>query len=56
MQAQAIQTQVVTLSVLVSGGEFITTTYPSGKVKFWFNTHPLSKAEARRIWELKKPS
>lgn len=56
MQAQAIQTRVVTVSVLVSGGEMTTTTYPSGKVKYWFNTHPLSQGEFARIWKLKRPN
>lgn len=55
MQVQA-QTQVHTLSVQVSGGEMAVTTYPNGRRKFWWNTHPVSEQEFRRIWKNKRPS
>lgn len=56
MQTTIAQTKIARLSVQVSGGELASVTYPDGKVKFWFNTHPVSKREFGRILNLKRPA
>ncbi len=48
-------TKVVTLSFTVSGGELAITYRPTGAHSYWWNTHPVSAREFRRIWLNKRP-
>ena len=52
---QTVQTQVVTLSIQVSGGE-IAIKVKNGKRSFYWNAHPLTEMEFRKLWALKRPN